>query len=181
MPILLGNLWSSPSACAQVSPVLVRPLVWGSGIGNRSIILLSIFSQLIIIFIPNIIFDIFQEPSASFCIFRGAIVVTLWHLWVSVLERFCRQDIVEFLGHPICLIWWFTHEFFSPLACWPKLETKQEQSNIMWLVFQIWQSSKVKISQATVLTKIHPHTGTTFFLMDAEGVLWAGLGQQGNL
>ena len=84
------------------------------------------------------------------------LLVALWHLWVTVLERFFLWDIVEFLGCPISLfLMVYAWVFFSPLACWPKLETKQEQSNVMWSVFQIQWSSKVKISWATVLTKIH--------------------------
>jgi len=49
-------------------------------------------------------------------------------------------------------------------------------------VFQIQQSSKVKISQATASLKKHLlRLAQSFFLMDAEGVQRAGFGQQGKL
>ena len=102
------------------------------------------------------------------------------HLWVAVLEMLFPCDIIEFLGRPISLfLMVYAWVFFSPLASRPKLETKQEQSNVTWSVFQKAAVFKVKISLTTGLAQKHLLRLTShFFLMGAEGVRRAGFGQQ---
>ena len=118
---------------------------------------------------------IFPLPFASSGV---QLLVALWCLCVTVLKMFLLCNIVEFLVCPISL---FLMVYFSPLTLWPKLETKQEQSNVTWLVFQIPESSKVKISQATVLCKKHLLALAQFFPYRCQGSAAGRFGIAGKL
>ena len=207
----------------QVSPVLARLLVGGSGIGDRLVpagysfrkyhvvvkwvgwvyitlllainnndwrwiaadILLSVFSQLIIIIIiinPNACFlATFVDISASFCFLRSTIVggsTTLvcrrprnvfssWYCWVLRASHIL-------ISYGLCMSFFFHPNTLAYIG--DKARTKQchmiSVSNSMG-----HQKSKSPRQQSCIKhTSSHWHN--FFFLMDTKGVQQVGLQQQ---